>query len=74
MVRYYSRIRPLTDGMYPTYDDNKIEKIRNFDTSIGVFVNQGHRKMVLAGVFGYIEYEKPIPEKDAIKYRLMREF
>lgn len=61
--RYYSTQRPVAPGTFPKRPDNKVVEIVNFDKRIPV-ENQTMR------AWGYIEFQKPLSEKDASDYEL----
>lgn len=64
MKRYYSIMRPVSIGTYPKPKDNKILKIFNYD--IKTKVSDAPRS-----VWGYIEYEKPLTNKEMLDYELI---
>ena len=59
MKRYYSTERPVMPGGYPTPAGNPVKEIVNYDTRQDV-------GGILA--WGYLEYEKPLSEKDMESY------
>lgn len=63
MAKYASKLRPISLGCYPKYKDNQVLNIVNFD-------ERKTYKDVLC--WGYVEYEKDIPEEDAASYDLQR--
>lgn len=63
-MRYYSTLRPISHGTYPKYPNNKVTKIVNYNfRQLEQDINRQ--------VWGYLEYEKPIPEDDAYSYDLV---
>ncbi len=62
-MRYYSTQRPIMPGSFPELDDNKVVEIHNFDKREAV---EGINRMA----WGWIEYEKPLPESVAKDYEL----
>lgn len=65
-MKYYSTQRPITPGSYPKPRDNRILEIVNFDEKI--YCAEPGRDC-----WGYIEYEKPLSEKEANACELVRE-
>lgn len=65
-MRYYNPKHHITPGTYPEPDDNKILKIVNFDKL--TYCDEPGRDC-----WGYIEYEKPLSEKQASAYGLVRD-
>lgn len=66
MIRYFSTQRPVSPGTYPKPDGNPAKLIHNF----------GSRKFITnigKEAWGYVEYEKPLTEKDAANYELVQE-
>ena len=61
--RYYSTQRPVDIGTYPKPPDNNVTDIVNFDHRIPV-ENEAFR------AWGYVEYQKPLTEKQADDYEL----
>ena len=61
--RYYSTQRPVDIGTFPKPPDNKVVEIVNFDKRIPV-ENEPFR------AWGYVEYQKPLTEKQADDYEL----
>ncbi len=61
--RYYSTQRPVDIGTFPKPDDNKPVEIHNYDSRIPV-----EDGSMLA--WGYLEYAKPLTEKEAGDYEL----
>lgn len=62
MKRYYSTERPVMPGSYPKPAGNPVKEIVNYDTRQDV-------GGILA--WGYLEYEKPLSEKDMESYELV---
>ena len=65
-MRYYSTQRPVAPGTFPQPKGNKILEIHNFDERI--YCREPGRDC-----WGYIEYEKPLTEKEANDYELVRD-
>ena len=63
--RYYSTQRPVDIGTFPKPLDNRVVEIYNFDADSRIPVEGG---MIQA--WGYVEYEKPLTEKQAADYEL----
>ena len=61
--RYYSTQRPVDIGTFPKPADNKPVEIHNYDSRIPV-----EDGSMLA--WGYLEYAKPLTEKEARDYEL----
>ncbi len=61
--RYYSTQRPVDIGTFPKPPDNKVLDIVNFDKRIPVENEPFH-------AWGYVEYQKPLTEKQADDYEL----
>ena len=61
--RYYSTQRPVDIGTFPKPADNKPVEIHNYDSRIPV-----EDGSMLA--WGYLEYAKPLTEKEAGDYEL----
>jgi antirestriction protein ArdC len=61
--RYYSTQRPVDIGTFPKPADNKPVEIHNYDSRIPV-----ENGTMLA--WGYLEYAKPLTEKEASDYEL----
>ena len=61
--RYYSTQRPVDIGTFPKPGDNKPVEIHNYDSRIPV-----EDGSMLA--WGYLEYAKPLTEKEARDYEL----
>ena len=61
--RYYSTQRPVDIGTFPKPPDNKVMEIVNFDKRIPV-------ENELFRAWGYVEYQKPLTEKQAEDYEL----
>lgn len=64
MKRYYSIMRPVSLGTYPTQSGNKVLNIENFEERL--FVENIGRE-----AHGYIEYEFPLPENLISEYELV---
>ena len=62
-MRYYSAQRPVTPGSYPKPEGNKVERVVNFPAKTYVDV-------IWKQAWGYIDYEKPLAEKEAAAYEL----
>ena len=65
-MRYYSTQRPVAPGTFPKPKGNRILEIHNFDKRI--YCEEPDRDC-----WGYIDYEKPLTEKEANDYELVRE-
>ncbi len=65
-MRYYSTQRPVAPGTFPKPVGNKVLEIVNFD-ELKYCPESGR------DCWGYIEYEKPLTEKEAVDYELVRE-
>lgn len=61
--RYYSPMRPLSLGTYPKPEGNNIIEIHNYDERIRV--HDFPRP-----VWGYIEYDKPLADREMLDYEL----
>ena len=61
--RYYSTQRPVDIGTFPKPPDNKPVEIHNYDSRIPVEDGSMH-------AWGYLEYAKPLTEKEAGDYEL----
>ena len=61
--RYYSTQRPVDIGTFPKPPDNRVMEIVNFDKRISVENEPFH-------AWGYVEYQKPLTEKQADDYEL----
>lgn len=57
-MRYYSTQRPIVPGSFPKPEGNTIEQIVNFPAK--TYVDE-----IWKQAWGYIDYEKPLSEKDA---------
>lgn len=64
MFRYYSTQRPVAPGSFPKPVGNPVVQIVNFPAKRYVDV-------IWKQAYGYIDYEKPLTEKDAAQYELM---
>ena len=62
-ARYYSTQRPVGIGGYPK--SAPVKQVVNFN-------GRKHCPEIGRLAWGYIEYETPIPEKDAEDYELVR--
>jgi hypothetical protein len=65
-MRYYSTQRPVGPGTFPQPKENKVLEIVNFDER--TYCKESGRDCC-----GYIDYEKPLSEKEAVSYELVRE-
>ena len=63
--RYYSTQRPVDIGTFPKPPDNPVVKIHNYDADSRIPVENG---MIQA--WGYVEYQKPLTEKEVGDYEL----
>jgi len=63
-MRYYSTQRPVMPGTFPKPQGNKVLAIENFDER--TFCMEIGRE-----AWGYLEYEKPLTEKEAAAYELV---
>ncbi len=63
--RYYSTQRPVDLGTFPKPPDNPVVGIHNYDANSRIPVENG---MIQA--WGYVEYQKPLTEKEAGDYEL----
>ena len=63
-MRYYSTLRPVGIGTFPKPTENKVLSIENFNSRI--YVHEINHE-----AWGYIEYEKPLSEKEAQNYDLV---
>lgn len=64
--RYYSPMRPLDIATYPDWSgrgDNPPVNVHNFDSKTKV-------EDFFHPVWGYVEYEKPLTDKEARDYEL----
>ncbi len=61
--RYYSMMRPVMPGTYPKPDGNPAMLIHNFNRR--EYVSEIGRE-----AWGYIEYDKPLTEKQISDYEL----
>ena len=64
--RYYSTQRPVGIGTYPYPFGNKVSEIHNFDYKEPV-------KSIHCAAWGWIEFEKPLEERDWKAYELVPE-
>lgn len=64
MYKYYSTQRPISIGTFP--DNGAIVGIVNFDTRKKV-------KSIRKTAWGYINYSKPLTEKQILQYELVAE-
>ena len=65
-MKYYSTQRPIMPGSFPEPKGNRVLAIVNFDEKTCC-------KEPGRDCWGYIEYEKPLSEKEASAYELVRE-
>lgn len=65
-MKYYSTQRPVAPGTFPKPDGNKVLEIVNFD-------ERQYCREAGRDCWGYIEYEKPLTEKQAMDYELVRD-
>ena len=65
-MRYYSTQRPVAPGTFPKPKGNRVLEIHNFDKRI-------YREEAGRNAWGYIDYEKPLSEKEATDYELVKE-
>ena len=65
-MRYYSTNRPVAPDTFPKPEGNKVLAIVNFD-------EQRYCEEASRDCWGYIEYEYPLTEKQAVVYELVRE-
>ena len=65
-VKYYSTRRPVAPGTFLRPDGNKILEIVNFD-------ERKYCPEAGCDCWGYIEYENPLTEKQAVDCELVRE-
>ncbi len=63
--RYYSTQRPVDLGTFPKPADNPVVEVHNYEADSRVPVENG---MIQA--WGYVEYQKPLTEKEAADYEL----
>ena len=63
--RYYSTQRPVDLGTFPKPADNPVMEIHNYDTDRRIPVEGARFE-----AWGYIEYQKPLTEKEASAYEL----
>ena len=63
--RYYSTQRPVDIGTFPKPPDNPVVEVHNYDADSRIPVENG---MIQA--WGYVEYQKPLTEKEAGDYEL----
>ena len=63
--RYYSTQRPVDLGTFPKPPDNPVVEVHNYDADSRIPVENG---MIQA--WGYVEYKKPLTEKEAGDYEL----
>ena len=62
--RYFSTMRPVSIGTYP--NNGNVVEIHNFDSREMV-------KSIGREAWGYIDYSKPLTEKEAFSYDLVAE-
>ena len=65
-MKYYSAQRPVGPGTFPKPKGNKVLEIVNFD-------KRKYCEEASRDCWGYIEYEYPLTEKQAVDYELVRE-
>ena len=65
VYRYYSTQRPVDLGTFPKPPDNPVVRIHNYDANSRIPVEKG---MIQA--WGYVEYQRPLTEKQADDYEL----
>ena len=65
-MKYYSTQRPVGPGTFPKPKGNKVLEIVNFD-------KRQYCEEASRDCWGYIEYEYPLTEKQAVDYELVRE-
>ena len=65
-MKYYSTQRPIAPGTFPKPEGNRVLGIVNFD-------ERQYCRGVDRDCWGYIEYESPLTEKQAVDYELVRE-
>ena len=65
-MKYYSTQRPVAPGTFPKPEGNKVLEIVNFD-------KRKYCEEASRDCWGYIEYEYPLTEKQAVDYELVRE-
>lgn len=64
-MRYYSLVRPLDVGSVPKYSDNKTIRVVSRHVPVQtVWDMRGE-------IYGYVEYERPIPTSDVVAYDLV---
>lgn len=63
MKRYYSTQRPVGPGTYPKPKGNRVLKIENFDF-------REYVREISGPAWGFIEYEKPLTDREAEAYEL----
>ena len=64
-MRYYSTQRPVAPGSFPKPQGNRVEQIVNFPAK--TYVDE-----IWKQAYGYIDYEKPLTEKEAAAYELTK--
>lgn len=64
-MRYYSTVRPIMPGGYPKYSDNDILDVVTYDRLTTVV------DIKRLNAYGYVSYDRPIPNKDAEDYQLV---
>lgn len=62
--RYYSTLRPVAPGTFPKPQGNRVLEIKNFDSR--KYVDE-----IKWEAWGFLEYEKPLSEKEARNYDLI---
>lgn len=63
MKRYYSTQRPVGPGTFPKPKGNKVLNIANFE-------GRHFCQSINAKAWGFIEYEKPLTDREAEAYEL----
>lgn len=65
-MRYYSTQRPVMPGSFPKPEGNRVTGVVGFDRREQV-------ESIGRPAWGYIEYEKPLSDRDAEAYELVPE-
>ena len=65
-MKYFSTQRPIAPGPFPKPEGNRVLEIHNYDER--TYCEEAGRDC-----WGYIEYEYPLTEKQAVDYELIRE-
>lgn len=63
-MRYYSTQRPIVPGSYPKPKYNKVLDLFNYE-------GKTYCEEINMEAWGYVDYEKPLGEKDAKDYELV---